>query len=387
MPIATKAVFIPLVLVSYAMLQNPIDLQNNSTANTSDALVPPLSLSENNEFRVTSKDNDSVSTLTNSSKQILIKGDQNQAISTLNFSPLTTGELQNLSGDELFDYMLLFRENNKDNAEFRSEEYQLFRLALRIDSTAALDYFVALHTQENSEFYYNFIYNDFMVHEGRTLEVIDYLNRFGPNPQLLNLVVFADRFNEIDATIQREVVNEFQLGNMDYYHILKAARWYDDLPIQEKTLAFVRSNPIFVRDPFELIKEMTLYESDREVQEKLIEYLTVHDEKYSIYSLIKRRTAIKLEPIVSKLMSESDQYPLQQQIQIALMGLDFGRLDALRFLIQSEREFHAISNAVNVRFFIMEHIEAPPYIDKTIDWLDENMAYFRFNPYSGKFEY
>jgi len=310
----------------------------------------------------------------------------NPVNSSNHFIEHTKTELSALNQDELLAYMLNYRQEFLFDTDFMAREYQLFQNVLELEPFAALDYMIAIGHDASSEFFYNFLYTDFMIHNGKSDDVVDYINRFGPQSDLLTLVVFAELTEEISPHIRREVLNEYILGNVDYHSIISAAQWDIELTEDEKVSAFLNTTPGYVNDPYDLISGIVALDNPS-TYSHLNRYLENHPDKYRLYSIIKTLTDLNLVSTVDNMMYRHDNYSVDDQIQIALIALDFGHYDALEFLIRIAKEPVITNRPINIDYVILNHISAPPYINKTIDWAAEEVHSFKFNPFTKMYEY
>lgn len=303
------------------------------------------------------------------------------------FQVLTPTELQSLSQDDLLNYMLDFRHHHMFDTDFMAKEYALFQDVLNWEPFAALDYMVSIGHDASSEFFYNFLYTDFMVYQGKSQDVIDYLNRFGPNVALLHLVTYANLSSEISAQVQRDVLTEYRLGNVDYHGILRAAGWDAQLTQDEKISAFLNTVPEFVSEPYNLVTDIVKMNAPS-TYPKLIEYLERGQDRYRLYREMRSLPNLDLHFAVDQLMARQATMAFDDQVQVALIALEHGHYEALSFLLDSTGDRPTrMRSPINVERAITSAVLAPDYVDVTLEWVAENIDALRFNPNSKKFEY
>jgi hypothetical protein len=302
------------------------------------------------------------------------------------FHLLVEAELARLSQDELLMYMLEFRNQRLFETDFMAEEYRLFQTVLDVEPYAALDYMVAIGHDASSEFFYNFLYTDFMVNDGKSDEVVEYINRFGPDVSLMNLITFANLTDHVSTHVRREVLNEYILGNAEYHNIIKIAQWQDDLTPDEKVTAFINTVPVYVEDAYGLIRDVVALDNPS-TYDHLLQFLIEHPDRYRLYRLMRSLNGIDIYPIVEQLMTQFDTMTINGQIQTALIAIDFGVVEALNFLATSAQKPLILSRPINVEYAVLAAVKSPDYVDKNLTWVATNVDAFVFNPYTRKFEY
>lgn len=302
------------------------------------------------------------------------------------FADRTQAELMNLSHDELFNYMMDYRQYHLFDANFMGEEYDLFRFVLDVEPFAALDYMIAIGHDTTSEFFYQFLYSDFMINEGKSTEVVDYINRFGPNVALMNLVVYANLTDQISPLVQRDILNEYVLGNVDYYRIIEYSQWDDLLSTDDKVQAFLNTVPEYVEDPYDLLVDVVAM-NNPSTFDHLARYIEVHPDRYRLYGAIKTLDTLDLQPTIDRLMARFPTLEINDQVQTALIAMQSGNRDALRFLLDASQQPLILYRAINVEFNVLGAIQTPDYINKTMSWAREHVDALVFNPFTGKFEY
>lgn len=298
----------------------------------------------------------------------------------------TTAELQQLDSEELVTFMLNYRTQHQFDVDFMAQEYQLFQSLLDIEPFAAFDYMIAIGHDSSTEFFFNFLYSDFMVHDGRADEVIDYLNINGPELSLMNLVAFANMTDRLSSMVQQAVLDEYLAGNISYHRIIRAAQWDSRLTPLDRVTAFMNTNPVLTEDPYDLIKEVVELNKPSTFPH-LLRYLTEHPDRYRLYQAIRQLEGISLSFEVDQMMADFDQMSFNNQVQSALIALDFGHYDALKFLLNVAKAPVVLDRPLNVEYSVLHRIKAPDYVDKSLQWAIEHFDLLTFNPYSGRFEY
>jgi len=306
--------------------------------------------------------------------------------SDTSFTDLSWPELRSLSQEELLNYMLDYRYNHLFETDYMAREYELFRYILEFEPFAALDYMVAIGHDASSEFFYNFLYSDFVVNNGKGPEVVDYINRFGPQVNLMNLIVFANLAGNISEHVRQEILTEYVLGNADYHAIIKAAQWMEDLTADQRMTAFLNTTPEFVDDPYDLIKSIVAM-NDPASYEHLKRYLIEHPDKFRLYSLVRTLTDLPLDNLVTTQMQGFLSLTFDDQIQSALMALDFGNIAALKFLCERAQQPIILRHPINVEYNVLKAVSTPGYIEKNLSWIEKNLSSLSFNPFTKKFEY
>lgn len=295
-------------------------------------------------------------------------------------------ELQSLHREALLNYFLSYREHHQFDQDFPAKEYQMFQSALEFEPNAALDYMVAIGHDASSEFFYQFLYSDFMVHQGKADVVIDYINQYGATVPLMNLVTFANLEAAISPLVQRDILNEYIAGNAEYHKVIQYAQWDSLLTPDEKVTAFLATSPDLIEDPYDLISDIVRLENPA-TYAHLARFIERHPDRYRLYHAMKNLDSLDLTPTVLGLMNDLNQMAQNDQIQTALIALDFGSKKALTLLASAAESPLMLSRSINVAFIVKDSVQVPDYIDSDLTWIAQNGESLAFNSFTGKYEY
>jgi hypothetical protein len=308
------------------------------------------------------------------------------SVDQFDFQLLTNVELRTLTHEELLGYMLDFRRFQLFETDFMSKEYQLFQAVLDIEPFAAIDYMVSIGHDASSEFFYNFLYSDFMIHDGKSDDVVEYINRFGPHVNLLNLIAFANLTDGIAPHVRYEVLSEYVLGNVDYHSIIKFSQWDTELTDDDKIKAFLNTVPTYIEDPYELISDIAKI-NNPSTYKHLKQFLMEHPDRYRLFHVIKEMPDIDLYSVATTLMNEHSLMDVNDKVQSALIAIHYGDKHALRYLVNVAQKPLILKRPINVEYAILKAVTAPEYVTKTLAWAESELESLSFNPFTEKFEF
>jgi hypothetical protein len=86
-------------------------------------------------------------------------------------------------------------------------------------------------------------------------------------------------------------------------------------------------------------------------------------------------------------MQDFSSLTFDDQIQSALMALDFGNIAALKFLCERAQQPIILRHPINVEYNVLKAVSTPGYIEKNLSWIEKNLSSLSFNPFTKKFEY
>jgi hypothetical protein len=86
-------------------------------------------------------------------------------------------------------------------------------------------------------------------------------------------------------------------------------------------------------------------------------------------------------------MNDLNQMAQNDQIQTALIALDFGSKKALTLLASAAESPLMLSRSINVAFIVKDSVQVPDYIDSDLTWIAQNGESLAFNSFTGKYEY